>query len=610
MSLVKLSDYVAQFVAEQGVGHVFVVPGGGSMHLNDSLGHSSDLRVVYNLHEQACAVAAEAYARVSGNLGVALVTSGPGSTNAVTGVLAAWLDSTPCLFISGQAKRADLMHGPELRQQGAQEADICSIVAPITKYATVVMDPSDIRSCLETAVRLAHAGRPGPSWVVIPLDVQAALIEPSALRGAGDAWRSQEPSVSTILAEEEVRAIAGRVADALQTADRPVILAGDGIRISGAAGRFRELLRSLPAPVLTTRLGVDLLPASDPLCFGAPGMLATRSANFVLQNSDFLLNLGARLDLGLMAYEPERLARGARKVMVNIDGAELARLKPIADVSVCTDVGIFIDALAQEMEGRALSWDPWVRVCQGWRAKYPFLRADQTCDASAEGPLSVYEFSRILSDEAAADDIVLPGSSGAACEIFLTAFEVKEGQRVFHNKGTGSMGFGPPASLGACLAGGGRRVICVDGDGGFHLNTQELETIRRLDLPIKIFVMNNSGYAAIRQSQENHFGRVTGADATSELTLPDICRVAEAYGIHAERISSPKGARSAIREVLNGPGPCVCEVVLLPDEERMPRVQSVVTSSGSVKSKPLEDMWPFLDRDEFLANMIVPPVPE
>ena len=610
MSPIKLSDYVARFVAEQGVGHVFALPGGGSMHLNDSFGHSADLLVVYNLHEQAAAVAAEAYARITNNLGVALVTSGPGSTNAVTGVLAAWLDSTPCLFISGQVKTADLKHGPELRQQGAQEGDIRSIVSPITKYAVTVADPNDIRFHLETAVNLAHSGRPGPVWIDIPLDVQAAQVEPDFLRRAGDSWRALEPATGSVLDEGALGPLVREVADALRASERPVILAGDGIRISGAAERFRGLLGVLRAPVLTTRLGIDLLPASDPLCFGAPGTLASRSANFILQNSDLLLNLGARLDVGLMAHEPKRLARGAKKVMVNIDAAELDRLAAIIDLPICADVSLFIDLLVSEFDGEPLEWGAWLERCEEWRAKYPFLEAKPHHTSDGPGPVSVYDFSRILSDELVADDIVLPGSSGAAAEVFLSAFEVKDGQRVFHNKGTGSMGFGPPAAIGACLAGGGRRVVCVDGDGGFHFNTQELETIRRLGLPIKLFVVNNSGYGSIRQSQTTHFGRLTGADATSGLTLPDIRRVARAYGVSTARVSNPRSARTTIRRVLAGPGPCVCEVVVPPNEERMPRVQSVLGEDGVVRSKPLEDMWPFLPRDEFLSNMIVTPVPE
>lgn len=603
-----MSDYVGRFISDLGIRHIFVVPGGGAMHLNDSIGHVPGLNCVYNLHEQASAVAAEAYARVSGHLGAALVTSGPGSTNAITGVLAAWLDSTPCLFVSGQAKRADLKPGPHLRQLGAQEVDICSLVGSITKYAVTVTDPTEIRAHLEAAVYLAQAGRPGPVWIDIPLDVQAARIDPEALAGTGDTWKALEPSFATVLSSGALADAASAVATALRSSERPVLLAGNGIRIAGAAERFQAFVRQAGVPVLTTRLGVDLLPAADSFCFGAPGTLASRTANFTLQNCDFLLALGARLDLNLLAHDPEGLARGATKVMVNIDAAELARLAPTMDLSVCADAGAFLDALAAALGPVPVARPAWLERCRTWRTKYPFVTDASTSGARAAGALSMYRFAEILSDELTEGDIILPGSSGAACEVFLTTLRVKLGQRVFHNKGTGAMGFGPPASIGACLASGGRRVVCVDGDGGFQFNIQELETINRLRLPIKFFVVNNSGYACIRQSQDHHFDRVSGADDSCGLTLPDVARIARAYGLSTSRTASPRSARAAVRRVLAGDGPSVCEVVVAPDEDRMPRVQSLVLPDGSVVSKPLEDMWPYLDRDEFLDNMIVPPV--
>lgn len=604
MTTVKLSDYIARYLADIGVEHVFAVPGGGAMHLNDSIGHVAGLQCVYNLHEQASAVAAEAYARVSGRLGVALVTSGPGSTNAITGVLAAWLDSTPCLFLSGQVKRADLKP-PQMRQLGPQEVDISALVRPITKYVARVMDPGDIRVHLETALNLAHAGRPGPAWLEVPLDVQAASVDPGSLRGAGATWTHLEPAMSTLLAPAGLAATAADVARRLCASERPVLLAGNGIRIAGAAERFRSFARGTGIPVLTTRLGVDLLPASDPLCFGAPGTLASRAANFTLQNSDFLLALGTRLDLNLLAHDPEGLARGATKVMVNVDATELDRLAPVMDVTVCADAGAFIDALTEAVGPEPMHRPAWIDQCRAWRARYPFVTSESSRAATERGLLSMYSFSEIMSDELGDDDVVLPGSSGSACEIFLTALRVKSGQRVFHNKGTGAMGFGIPAAIGASLAASGRRVVCVDGDGGFQFNVQELETIRRLHLPIKLFVVNNGGYASIRQSQSHHFGRLTGADGSSDLTLPDVQRVARAYGLSTFRIASPRTVRAMVRRVLAAPGPSVCEVVVAADEERMPRVQSQVLPDGSVVSKPLEDMWPYLDRDEFLENMAV-----
>jgi acetolactate synthase-1/2/3 large subunit len=608
MGTIKLSDYVGRFIRDLGVRHVFVVPGGGAMHLNDSIGHTPGIQCVYNLHEQASAIAAEAYARVTGGFGAALVTSGPGSTNAITGVLAAWLDSTPCLFISGQVKRADLKPGPQLRQLGPQEVDICALVRPITKYAVTVRDATDIRARLETAVLLARTGRPGPVWIDIPLDIQAAAIDPARLAGAGDSWMDLEPSIATLLSPTALADAASAVASALRSSERPVLLAGNGIRIAGAVERFQALARRTGIPVLTTRLGVDLLPTADPLCFGAPGTLASRAANFTLQNCDFLLVLGARLDLNLLAHDPGGLARGATKVMVNIDAAELERLASTMDISICADARTFIEALATALGPDPLERPAWLGKCRAWRVRYPFVTDASTSLARATGALSMYRFAEVLSQELADNDVILPGSSGSACEVFLTAMQVKPGQRVFHNKGTGAMGFGVPASVGASLASGGRRVVCVDGDGGFQFNVQELETIKRLRLPIKFFVVNNSGYASIRQSQSHHFGRLTGADDSSDLTLPHIGRVARAYGLSTFRIASPRAVRATVRRALAADGPVVCEVVVAPDEERMPRVQSMVRSDGSVVSKPLEDMWPYLDRDEFMENMIVPPV--
>lgn len=598
----KLSDFVFQFLADTGVRHVFMLPGGGVMHLNDSLGRCAGIRYVGCLHEQACAVAAEAYARVADDLGVALVTTGPGGTNAITGVAAAWQDSTPCLFISGQVKRSDLAGDSGVRQMGVQEIDIVSLVKPITKYAVTVMDPATIRYHLEKALHLARSGRPGPVWIDVPLDVQAAEVDPGALEGF-------EPvTAAGLQGEDKPAEAAAEAIDWLNRAERPVVLAGNGIRLAGACTDFHNLVDLLGVPVLTTRLGVDLIPANHGLCFGMPGSIAARGSNFTLQNSDWLLVLGARLDMALIAYEPKRLARGARKIMVNIDPAEMGKLGGILDLEVCTDAGRFIREMIKQA-GRIERRDrsAWLDRCRDWKERYPFVRPKHREDAAG---ISVYAFSEVLAEELTGEHIVLPGNAGVACELFLTAFRVKDGQRVFHNKGTGAMGFGPPAALGAALAGGGRPIVCIDGDGGFQMNAQELETIRRLGLPVTFFVMNNKGYSSIRVSQSGYFGRLTGADASSNLTLPDPLKLAEAYGLRAVRISNPGELRGKIREVLALPGPVVCDVMLIPDEVREPRVASYQKPDGSMASKPLEDMWPFLDREEFRANMIVEPIEE
>jgi acetolactate synthase-1/2/3 large subunit len=605
---VKVSDVIAGFIHELGVRHVFMVPGGGAMHLNDSISHVDGVEVVYNLHEQASAIAAEAYARAGGSYGVAVVTSGPGGTNAVTGVLAAWLDSTPCIFFSGQVKRSDLKDGTDLRQLGPQEVDICSIVRPITKYAVTVTEPARIREHLEVAAALARSGRPGPVWIDVPLDVQAAQIDEAEVANPAGS-PGLEIDETSILRGQMLEAAAADVATALAESERPVFLAGNGVRVSDGLEGFRRLVDRAQVPVLTTRLGVDLMPAADPLAFGVPGTLASRAANFTLQNSDFLLAIGARLDANLIAHDAANFARGAFKVVVNIDPAELARLRPTMGRTVCADASEFMEALARQLEAaETADRSTWIAQCRTWRTKYPFVTDESTHTARQQGAVSVYTFAQVMSEEADATDVILPGSSGSACEVFLTAYGVKDGQRVFHNKGTGAMGIGLPAAIGAALA-SGRRVICIDGDGGFQFNVQELQTVARLNVPIKLFVINNAGYASIRQSQRHHFGRVAGADSESNFTLPDIRRVASAYGLKTFRITRPGSARRVVRKALAWPGPCVCEVVVAADEERMPRVQSQVLADGSVVSKPLEDMWPYLDREEFAENMAPSRIP-
>jgi acetolactate synthase-1/2/3 large subunit len=599
---IKLSDYVVRFIVKQKVKHVFMLPGGGAMHLNDSVGNCSGLYFICNLHEQACAIAAEAYAKVTNNLGVALVTTGPGGTNTITGVTAAWQDSTPCLFISGQVKRSDLAETKGVRQLGVQEVDIVSIVKSITKYAVTILDPLSIRYHLEKAVYLAKTGRPGPVWIDIPLDVQASAIDSAKLEGF-NSGEIEKPHDKGMLSNKVLNFI-----DLLNKSKRPVILAGNGIRLADAQSEFMEMVNLIKIPILTTRLGVDLISSDHEFCFGMPGSIASRGANFTLQNCDMLLILGARLDMALIAYAPDKLARAAKKIMVNIDNAEIQKVKEIIDLPICEDVKTFIqEFLKQSGNIKSKNLSNWVNKCNYWKTKYPFVLPEHHMENTC---VSVYAFSDILSEELNEDSIILPGNAGNSCEIFLTAFKVKKGQRVFHNKGTGAMGFAQPAAIGACIASGNKNTICVDGDGGFQMNIQELETIKRLQLPIKFFVMNNQGYGSIRASQKSYFKRLTAADASSGLTLPDIVKVTEAYGIKAMHISTSKNLRQQIKDVLNIEGPVVCDVTVIPDEPRSPRIQSLQLPDGTMVSKPLEDMWPFLDRDEFLSNMIISPINE
>ena len=596
----KLSDYVIQFIEAQGVRHVFMVPGGGAMHLNDSLGQSKSITWVSNLHEQASAMAAETYAKATGNLGVALFTTGPGGTNAITGVAGAWLDSTPCLFISGQVKRPDLKGKTGVRQMGVQEVDIVSAVKAMTKYAVLVTDPQSIRYHLEKAANLARSGRPGPVWIDIPLDVQAATVDETRLRGYRASRKIHAPAS---LPEN-----AAKIIDMLRGSERPIILAGNGVRLAGAQDAFRSLTRVLKIPVLLTWLAIDLFAYDEENLVGKPGTVAPRGVNFALQNADFLLVIGARLDFTITGYAPERLARAAKKVMVDIDPAEIAKLAQYLDLSICCNAKDFILELSEAAKDAPqpprLAWH---QRCAEWKRRYPVLLPEH---ASNEGPVSTYFLADCLSELLPNDAPIVSGSSGAGIEIFQHALRLKRGQRLYHTTALGAMGYGLPAAIGACLGSGSRETVLVDGDGGFQLNIQELATIQRLQLPIKIFILNNDGYSSIRTSQERWFGRQTGADPRSGLTLPDIVRVAEAYGVRAVRIENQTDLRLQLRRVLDIPGPVICDVISRPDEARIPSLSSAQRPDGSLYSKPLDDLWPFLSREEFAENMIIAPLEE
>ena len=597
----KLSDYVIQRVAEE-VRHIFLLPGGGSMHLVDSVARAPGLEFVCNLHEQACAIAAEAYGQYTNRLGVALVTTGPGGTNTVTGVAAAWLDSTPCLFLSGQVKRSDLCVGRGVRQMGFQEINIIDIVRPITKYAVTVTDPTSIRYHLEKALFLARAGRPGPVWLDIPLDVQAARIDPAALR----VFDASE------VAAGEPRDLGDQVRQAirlLNEAERPVVLAGNGVRLAGALDRFLELIRILDVPVLTTWKALDFLAEDDPLYVGRPGAVGQRAANFAQQNADWLLSVGARLDLGQTAWNHANFARAARKIILEIDPAELGKLQMPIDVPVSADAGRFLDEfLSQRARIAHKDRRAWWSRCRGWKQQYPVLLPSYWQEA--EG-VSNYALVEVLSREMAPEDILVPGSSGACSEVTMQAFQVKRGMRVLNSEGLGPMGFGLAASIGGCLAGGRRRTICIEGDGGLQLNSQELETLHRLDLPIKLFVLNNGGYGSIQATQRHYFeGRLVASSPESGLTLPDTLALAAAYRLPGERISGHGELREKVRQVLAQPGPVVCEVMICAGQTTMPRVASIERADGSIASGPMEDLWPFLDREEFRENMLIPPVEE
>ena len=601
--MIKLSDYVIRVIAAQGVKHVFLVTGGGAMHLNESLVRFPEIEPVCNLHEQASAIAAETYSKATNHLGVAIVTSGPGSTNAITGVAGAWFDSTPLLVLSGQVKRADRLTGQKgaaagVRQLGVQEIDIVPIVQSITKYAVTIDDPLAIRYHLEKALYLAASGRPGPVWIDIPLDVQASPIEPDELRG----FEIPTADADATALEREV----GRVFERLNQAERPMLLAGNGIRMARAQREFRELVALLDIPLETTWLAIDFIEHEHPRFVGRPGTIAARGANFAIQACDFLLAIGARMDRIITGYSPGTFAKNAYKVMVDVDPSELAKMGDAVHQTVNADAGAFMREMLRQARAKAprTGRSDWKTRCAEWKTRYPVVLPEHR---RPEGPVSVYHLSEVLAEALGEGDQIVSGSSGSGIELFLLAFDVKRDQRIFHTSGLGAMGYGIAASIGACLGAGRKPIVCVDGDGGFQFNIQELETVARLKLPIKFFVLNNDGYASIRASQTGFFGQPRiGCDAGTGQSLPNLVNVAQAYGLATDVIHDQTNLREDVRRVLRHPGPVVCDVHVVRDEVRMPRQVSAQKPDGSFESTPLEDLWPFLDREEFLANTRIP----
>jgi acetolactate synthase-1/2/3 large subunit len=597
--MIKLSDYVVQRIVDAGVKHVFLLAGGGCMHLVDSVGRRPEIEYVCNLHEQACSIAAEAYGQYTNNLGVALVTTGPGGTNAITGLAGAWLDSTPCLFISGQVKREDLTGDRGVRQMGFQELDIARIVKSITKYAMTVTDPLSIRYHIDKALHLARSGRPGPVWIDIPLDVQSAVIDETQL----DGYISAEGVCSGN--HEQLKEQVSTTIELFNRSARPVMLVGNGVRLANGLDDLNSLIEILRIPVLTTWKMADVLAEDHPLYVGRPGAIGQRAANFAQQNSDFMLIIGTRLDLGQTGYNHSNFAKSAKKAIIDVDPAELGKLNMDIHVPIRADAGAAIrEFLVQSGSIKHKDRSPWWRWCAKWKKEYPVILPEYWNEC--EG-VSTYVLVDVLSDEMSTTDLLVPGSSGTCSEVTMQAFRVKQGLRILNTQGLGSMGFGIPASIGACLAANRKRTVCVDGDGGFQMNIQELETVKRLNLPVKFFVLNNRGYGSIQATQQNYFdGFFVGSNKDSGMTLPDICKVAQAFGLKAACITGHDNIRERVRQILEMDGPVVCEVMISPNQTTAPRISSFRNEDGIMSSRPLEDMWPFLNRDEFRANMLIP----
>tara|TARA_R110000764_G_scaffold201658_1_gene286875 strand:+ start:300 stop:2087 length:1788 start_codon:yes stop_codon:yes gene_type:complete len=594
----RVADYIFDFIAKQGVEHIFFLPGGGAMHLNNALYRQPALTPVSMLHEQGAAIAAEGYARTSGGIGVCMVTSGPGATNAMTGLAGAWFESTPTLFVSGQVKRADLKGDSGLRQLGTQELDIVSVAGPLSKYAVCLLDPLRVRYELEKALHLMLSGRKGPAWIDVPLDVQATEIDPRQLEGF-------IPEDTELLQPDD--AALARLIERLAAAQRPVLLVGNGAHAAGAEAELRQLIESLRIPTLTTWIGADLLEHDHPLYAGRCGTVAPRGPNFSVQNADLVIAIGCRMDFSITGFNREHFAREADIIVVDVDPAEIAKLGDMPDESFVCDAKAFIQQLQRLSAGTQLECDAWRSRCAAWKASYPVVLDEYR---QSSNYVNTYVFTELLSELLSEGDQIIPGSSGAALDTFWLALRLKRGQRAVATGGLGSMGYGLPASIGGCLGSGSRRTISIDGDGGFVMNIQELEVVRRLQLPIKYFVLNNNGYASIRASQGGYFKQTIGCDPTSGLTLPDISALAAAFGLPTMRVDGTGDLRSTLEQALALDGPVVCEVMVEPDQAIGPRITSRIGQNGVMVSSPLEDLFPFLERDELRANMLIPLVEE
>lgn len=584
--MIKLSDYVMKYLEQKGITQAFMLPGGGAMHLVDSLGNSQIDYICFQ-HEQGAAIASEAYGQHTNKPCLLLVTSGPGATNAITGVTAGWIDSTPMFIISGQSKKADLVGNKKVRQIGSQEVQIIPMVEPITKYAVQIEEPTEIKYHLEKAYHEATTGRPGPVWLSIPLDVQGATIDESTLTG----FKEEQEEVQDIC--DKVK----KVVELLCHSEKPLIIAGNGIKIADAQGILKSIVEKYKIPVQTTWKTIDMFAEDEEEYVGHPGIMGDRGANLILQEADLLVSVGSRLDTSITAFNDEHFAYKAKKVIVDIDMNEINRMGMEKEIAIAYDAKKFLEKLDEELCMAAASMEQndkyrteWLRKCKKIREEHPTVTEKHK---DTDDYVSAYYFIDELCKNLNEGDIIVPESSGGAGEITYQAFKTKKNQKMKNAAGLGSMGFGLPYAIGACIANNKKKTILINGDGAFQLNIQELETLHREKLPVKMFVWNNSGYASIRSMQRGNFkGHYVASSADSGFTVPDINAVAKAYGFETCSLKNNEEMVENLPKILEGDKAVLCEVFVSPDETVWPRVKAIVQADGSIKSGELENMWP------------------
>ncbi len=640
---VRVSDYIAERLVEAGISQVFTVTGGGAMHLNDALGHKEGLHCLYNHHEQACAIAAESYARIHNQIAAVCVTTGPGGTNAITGVAGGWLDSIPMLILSGQVRYDTTARwsGLGIRAMGDQEFDICKAVSCMTKYCEMVIDPMRIRFCLEKALYLAKTGRPGPCWLDIPLNVQSAFVESEDLIGfdredyeaGGTGWQLS-PSVHGVTEDQaghgEVRPLKApavsietvrAIVDKIQKSVRPVFNVGNGVRIAGAHEVFMRVAERLGIPVVTGWNSQDAIYDEHPLYTGRAGGMGDRAGNFAVQNSDLVFSVGSRLSIRQVGYNYETWARAAYVIVNDVDAEELKKPSVHADMRIHADAKELLETLElylkKEQEagnlplpvfggGKGLRDMDWRQTCRMWKETYPVVLPKHMNHGDDE-PANVYALVKELSSKLQEGQITVVGN-GSACVVGGHGYIIKKGQRFITNSAIASMGYDLPAAIGACMADHSQDIILLTGDGSIQMNLQELQTIIHHKMPIKIFLINNGGYHSIRQTQKNFFGEpLVGIGADSrDLSFPDMEKLAAAYGYPYVQAAHNSELKEAVLKTLALKGPAICEVFVSMDQNFEPKSSAKRLPDGTMVSPPLEDLSPFLSEEEMDQNMIIP----
>lgn len=591
--LKRVVDRIIDYLADMGVTDLFTVSGGGSIFLNDALAKSQRINYYCCHHEQAVAMSTEAYARVKETLGVSVVTTGPGGTNAITGVAGSWIDSVPHLILSGQVFLSQTIGDSGLRQLGVQELNIIDLVKPVTKYAVMVKKPEETLYHIQKAIHMATTGRPGPVWVDIPADIQNARLPEKA-------FEMFEP-VALPISVNDIRKEVGEVAAFLRTSKRPLIHIGQGVQLAGAYDEFIKLVEKHKIPFVTARNANQLVDGDHELYAGRPGTFAQRGANFAVQNADIYLAVGTRLTLTQTGYNSKDYARNATRIMVDIDDAELNKHTLDLHVKIRSDAKAFFLELNKQLHDARLETTGWVSQCRSWHTRYPIVLPEHR---ERKAPVNSYYFIEVLSELLDEHDVVVT-DMGLAFQCTHQAFKIKRGQQLITNSGYASMGWGLPAAIGACVARNKGRVVCIAGDGGLQMTIQELATVMHHNFPVKLFVFNNGGYLTIKQTQEIGFeGRLMGCNEDSGLSFPDFVKVAEAYQLKGVQISSQEGLKEKMTEILDSEAPVVCDLVMDPDQPQIPKAIPWKLPDGTTGRTVFEDMYPFLDREELRENMI------